>query len=357
MLIAHLFERISTPGANDNCSGVATILEIARTLNTLINRGELPRPKRTIRFLWGPEISGSSAYMYKYPELEDKLLAIMNYDMTGEDLDKTDSYLRMKMTPDSRPSYLNDLLANLLTFVDQTNITTQLGNNGIFNYRLVPFISNSDHATFISAGIPAMQFNHWPDNFYHSSEDRIIYSDPTELKRVGFMGATSFYYIANAGSQEAEDLAWECAANGEKWIAEVTRQSIRLLGDNPSSLYEQYKAANNKINGSFNRAKGTIESVLTLSSDETVKKLVSSFIQNLTKVRDANREQLKTAYERKCEKLNIKSNPIALTAEETELSLLIPKKKFKYFTQEYRSRNGQINQNIPQGSPRLAGLA
>ena len=25
--------------------------------------------------------------------------------------------------------------------------------------------------------------------------------------------------------------AWEAAANGEKWMAEVARQSVRLLGD------------------------------------------------------------------------------------------------------------------------------
>src|SRR4029077_15599893 len=40
------------PGANDNASGCATILEVARTLQKLINEGRLPRPARTIRFIW-----------------------------------------------------------------------------------------------------------------------------------------------------------------------------------------------------------------------------------------------------------------------------------------------------------------
>ena len=52
---------------------------------------------------------------------------------------------------------------------------------------------------FNDGGIPAMQFNYWPDNFYHSSEDRFVYVDPTELKRVGFMAASAFYYLATAG--------------------------------------------------------------------------------------------------------------------------------------------------------------
>jgi len=197
--VAHAFETIATPGANDNCAGVGTTLEIARSLARLIRDGVLPRPRRTLRFLWVPEISGSRAYMFAHPELEDRLLAAMNYDMPATDLEKTDSYLRMKMTPDSVPSFLNDLVANLLQFVDQTEIRTPTGNNAPFNYRLVPFISNSDHMVFLAAGIPAMQFNHWPDNFYHSSADIAEMTDPTEGKRIGFVGAAAFYHLANAG--------------------------------------------------------------------------------------------------------------------------------------------------------------
>ena len=111
--------------------------------------------------------------------------------MTGANMKTTDSYLRIKMTPDGRPSYLNDLIANLLQFVDQAEIRTTQGVNAPFNYRLAPLAtitSGSDHSVFLAAAIPAMQFNYWPDNFYHSSEDRIVHVDPTELKRVGFIG-------------------------------------------------------------------------------------------------------------------------------------------------------------------------
>ena len=53
---------------------MATILEVGRALARLIKDGTLPKPARTIRFLWVPEISGSTAYMFKHPELQDKLL-------------------------------------------------------------------------------------------------------------------------------------------------------------------------------------------------------------------------------------------------------------------------------------------
>ena len=166
----------------------------------------------------------------------------MNYDMPGEDLEETDSYLRMKMTPDSRPSYLNDLIGDLLRFTDQTEIRTQTGNNSPFNYRMVPFISSSDHVVFLDAGIPAMQFNHWPDNFYHSSGDVAERTDPTEMKRTGFVGAASFFYLATAGAQEAKDLAWEVSANGDKWMAEVARQSARLMDVGAEDLHDRVQS-------------------------------------------------------------------------------------------------------------------
>src|SRR3989454_7206566 len=51
------------PGANDNASGCATILEVARTLQKLISEGKLARPARTIRFIWPPEIEGTMAFL------------------------------------------------------------------------------------------------------------------------------------------------------------------------------------------------------------------------------------------------------------------------------------------------------
>jgi len=48
------------PGANDNASGCATILEVARTFTKLIREGTLPRPARSLRFLWPPEVEGTT---------------------------------------------------------------------------------------------------------------------------------------------------------------------------------------------------------------------------------------------------------------------------------------------------------
>ncbi len=356
MIVSHLFERPPTPGGADNCSGVAVTLEIARTLTELIRRRELAQPKRTIRFLWVPEISGSRAFMYANPDLEDRIIAAMNYDMPGEDLEETDSYLRMKMTPDSRPSYLNDLIGDLLRFADQTEIRTQTGNNAPFNYRLVPFISASDHIVFLDADIPAMQFNHWPDNFYHSSGDVAERTDPTEMKRTGFIGASSFYYLATAGADEAMDLAWEVSANGEMWMAEVGRQAVRLLDVEGDLLYEKYKAAHNKVYGAFQRGRGGLASVLDLSDETEVRELVAALTENLEAARDLQYLKLERIYRDRAANLGITPRALRMTEREEELDSLIPRKRYNFYTEEYREAASRLRQFLPGGMnlPRLA---
>lgn len=375
ILVAHAFETIATPGANDNCTGVGTILEVGRTLARLIRDGEIPKPRRTIRFVWGPEISGTTAYMFEHPELQDRLLVALNFDMTGANPKTTDAYLRMKMTPDSRPSYLNDLIGSLLQFVDQTTIRSPQGQNAQFNYRLSPVAtvtSGSDHSVFNNGGIPAMQFNYWADNFYHSSGDRIEHVDPTELKRVTFTAAAAVAYLATAGAPQAQDLAQEATANGQKWIAEVARQSVRLMGTDPKLLAEQHKAAVTKVSGAYARARGGVESVLALSSDSQVAAAVKRLTGTLDAVRDSNAQLVDAVYAQRAAALGVKPVPVALSDKERKYSLIVPRRTFKAYSEQAQQRQnspagGRGQSGAPRGGaaptagapapPRLPGLA
>jgi hypothetical protein len=58
LVLGHLYEQ----GANDNASGCATIMEMARALTALIGAGRIPPPRRSIRFLLMAECYGSLAY-------------------------------------------------------------------------------------------------------------------------------------------------------------------------------------------------------------------------------------------------------------------------------------------------------
>ncbi|MBN1938392.1 MAG: M28 family peptidase, partial [Candidatus Aminicenantes bacterium] len=323
LFVAHAFETISKPGANDNCTGVAVLLEAGRTLARLIRDKAIPAPKRTLRFVWGNEISGTTAWMFKHPELEDRLLAAMNFDMTGANMKTTDSYLRMKMTPDGRPSFLNALISDMLRFVDQAEIRTTQGENAPFNYRLCPLAaitSGSDHSVFLAAGIPAMQFNYWPDNFYHSSEDRIIHVDPTELKRVGVVALSAFAYLAGAGGDEAAHLAWEAAADGERHLSEVARQCLRLFGDDPAEIHKRFGAIRDKIDGAFARGIGSVESVLTLGRTPASESMVKMLAANLEQSRRNALKRLESFYRDRCLALKVKPAVPKMTDKEKEYS-------------------------------------
>src|SRR5436190_8761453 len=78
-----------SPGANDNASGCAGVLEAARTLNRLIAEGRLPKPERTLRFIWPCEVECTISLLNGRPEFASRTLATIHLDMIGGDTEKT----------------------------------------------------------------------------------------------------------------------------------------------------------------------------------------------------------------------------------------------------------------------------
>jgi hypothetical protein len=72
------------PGADDNASGVAIVLEIARTVAAAVKSGTIPRPAWDLRFAaWGGEISSTRLYAADMDKDPSKLQAVFNYDQSG----------------------------------------------------------------------------------------------------------------------------------------------------------------------------------------------------------------------------------------------------------------------------------
>src|SRR6266478_1951269 len=105
------------PGANDNGSGCVTILESARVLARLITSGALPRPRRTLLFVWGPEVEGTMAYLSRHPDIRARLRADIHMDMVGGDPFKNKSILHVTGTPWSLPSFVTDIGATLADII------------------------------------------------------------------------------------------------------------------------------------------------------------------------------------------------------------------------------------------------
>lgn len=72
------------PGADDNASGVAGVLEIARVLNGLIKGNYLPQPEYSIRFIiWGSEYYSADQYVRNNENDLQKIKGVINFDQIG----------------------------------------------------------------------------------------------------------------------------------------------------------------------------------------------------------------------------------------------------------------------------------
>ncbi len=183
--------------ANDNGSGSGALLEIARTLKTLIDQKKVTL-RRTIRIMWVPEHFGTIAWIDAHRDIGRHAIAVLNLDMVGEDLYKTNSRLRITRTPPSLPSFLNDLVENAAQQVAAANLTDASGTKNLFHYEVTPYDPGSDHDQFndSTVGVPAMMLGHWPDWTHHTSEDTVDKVDPTTLKRVGVLATAAAVWIA-----------------------------------------------------------------------------------------------------------------------------------------------------------------
>jgi aminopeptidase YwaD len=229
-LVAHLCH--PRPSANDNASGSGLLIEIARTITKLIGSGRIERPKRTIRFLWVPETVGTVVFLSKHPELHERLVAGVNLDMVGEDQEQCRSTLCMDCTPDSLPSYLNDLVYSMVERANaEYDNMAKLGMVSDFRYARTPFSGGSDHAEFneASVGAPCVGLTQWPDLFYHTSMDTIDKVSEDSLRRVGLAAATSVLTLADADTDVIHELSSLTASEGMKRISHAVGEAAKKL--------------------------------------------------------------------------------------------------------------------------------
>lgn len=222
--------------ANDNASGSAAILDIARTLKQLTDSGRLPKLKRSLRFVWVPEWNGTMPYIDAHPELVGpelggKFLANLNLDMVGENQELLHSMMVLTRTPNSIPSVLNDVVENMAQMVDGMEIRTARGSQSQFNYRVTPYSGGSDHMMFIDRKIPGMMMVHGPDYTHHTSDDTPDKVDPVELQRSETIASGAVYYLSNLDDAQAADLIRLCAANTAKRLGDASRLGAQVVSN------------------------------------------------------------------------------------------------------------------------------
>jgi len=236
-LIAHLCH--PQPSANDNASGSGLILEIARTIQTLINSRKLAKHKRTIRFMWVPETTGTVAFLYNHEDLPNRLVAGINLDMVGENQEICKSTLTLDRTPDSLPSYLNDMLLALMEeSIKEFDIETMFGSSSTFRYVVNAHTGGSDHHEFVDStvGVPCVMLLQWPDIFYHTSMDTIDKVSVDSLKRVGWIATVAALILANADVVEALLLSNQTCSRGVTRIEAAQREAFQTLHEKKEDI-------------------------------------------------------------------------------------------------------------------------
>jgi aminopeptidase YwaD len=216
--------------ANDNASGAATVLEVARTLQGLISEGRLDKPHRGIRFLLVPEISGTQAYLASNEDQIPRMIAGLNLDMVGENQDLCGSSLLVERLPGPAASFADDLVESLLEgMIGETGSFSGLGSYASFRHAVTPFSGGSDHYILSdpSVGIPCPMIIQWPDKFYHTSTDTLDKVDPAMLARVGTIAATYACFLANAGDKEVAWLGQEMVSRFKTRVLAVIREGVK----------------------------------------------------------------------------------------------------------------------------------
>ncbi|MFC1544303.1 DUF4910 domain-containing protein [Gemmatimonadota bacterium] len=204
LLLAHLDH--PKPSANDNASGSAAMLEIARALRRLIDDGTLPPPDRTIRFLWVAEMYGTAAWLDEHSDVGERTAFAINLDMVGTPAEI--SVLQVIRSPSSASSILDQVIGEAARWVAGLDLHEPRGGSSPLNYRVTPYSGGSDHYMLSdgAVGVPAVMLNTWPDPYYHSSEDTPDKIDPTMLKRSGLIGGAAAWALATMRPDEADGI-------------------------------------------------------------------------------------------------------------------------------------------------------
>ena len=340
----HLYEGLIKQGANDDNSGCALVLEIGRAYIKLINEGKLPRPKRTINFMFVPEIAGTNAYFQANPDKKKTIIGTLNFDMEGIRVAMSRSFWVLQRTPDTFPSYLNDIAQSMMEYIAdisrervrfRRNITgyapTQpvesvRGSKDAFYIKIDKHYGSSDHVAYMANGVPAVMFITWPDMWYHSSEDTPDKQDPTQYKRAAAVGLGSLSVLATGSDELAARVAQENLGRGLSRMGESHTKGLGYLADakDASTLSTGYKEARNAIKHQAQIEKAVMTSARVMWTNVADgEKKVSAFLPLIDARAQSLLNETKAAYQLQAMQRGLSASEPTLSADEQEAAALM----------------------------------
>jgi hypothetical protein len=215
LVLAHLYEQ----GANDNASGCATVLEMARTLSALIQAGRLPQPRRSIRFLLMAECYGSLAYAQDHRSQIADTIVCSCIDTWAGSVESAHAFYQINLAPLCSRSFYEAVHTRTVTaYLDRYRPLRGL--------RITPFGMGTDQEyNDPLLGVPT----HWQDigtenDLWHHSGDNLRTVDERAYVDLVCGEGATLYRIANADQTDAEQFA--------RWTATYVKKEVldRLAG-------------------------------------------------------------------------------------------------------------------------------
>jgi aminopeptidase YwaD len=338
----HLFEGYIKQGANDDNSGCALTLEIGRAYLKLIAEGKLPRPKRSINFQWVQEISGTNAWFNAHPDKQKVIIGDLNFDMEGLRLTQSRSYWVLHRTPDSFPSYINDIAQSMMEYIADISrervryrrdgygasqpVDSPNGSKDAFYIKIDKHYGSSDHVTYMQHGIPAVIFNTWPDMWYHSSQDTPDKQDPTQYKRAAAVGTGALAALASGTEEMAVRILSENIGRGLERMGESHTKGLGYMADaaNATALTDGYEEARVAILHQTEVEKGVVNSASILWTNvDNGKQKTAAFAPLIDQRAAALLNEVKAAYQLQALQRGVPPAEPVMTAEEREAANLV----------------------------------
>jgi hypothetical protein len=338
----HLYEGYIKQGANDDNSGCALTLEVGRAYLKLIAEGKLPRPKRTIDFQWVQEISGTNAWFNAHPEKQKVLIGDLNFDMEGLRLTQSRAQWLLHRTPDTFPSYLNDIAQSMMEYIADVSrervryrrdgygasqpVESLNGSRDAFYIKIDKHYGSSDHVTYMQHGIPAVIFNTWPDMFYHSSQDTPDKQDPTQYKRAAAVATGALVALSTGTDEMAARILSENIGRGLARMGESHTKGLGYMADatDAATLADGYKEARVAILHQADVEKGVVNSASILwTNANNGKQKTAAFVPLIDQRASGLLTEVKAAYQLQAAQRGVPAAEPMMTAQEREAANLV----------------------------------
>ena len=266
LVYAHAYEY----GAEDNASGCATVLEAARVLKRLVEKGVLPRPARTIRFMMSWECYGSIPWAVQRIYGRKNVVAGLCLDAFGGKSALTGGVIRVMMNSHCQASYTDYLAAAAAAACFQPEEGTP--------YELCPWSGGTDHTIFQDPtfDVPMPWLSEHPSRFHHTSLDEMDKIDVERLRLEGIYATTYLYALAAAGEAES---AWLARGTRELWQDKVAGEAQGILAglaakDRCEELSAAWQDGQERLAYLGERGLAAIRSVERLGSTEKLRQNV-----------------------------------------------------------------------------------